>query len=1048
MRSKLLSIKNVIKLALLALFTLIIFREIILYHFPGFFQISYVTGGNYISFAYFMQFILELLFEILVIVLVGTALFGGKSASAESEQYTFNNIAFALSVSLPLIFLFNPIDGKRIAVDSFSRVIGQGVIANWDVKKVTSNFAIFFCLFAVTFGSALKSSNRYLRNAFNKEQEEANKACKVALSVNVGWLGYYIFTYFIYSEASNLYNIGTVLLLLLISFILLYNILKLNLSFKTYFLFLVCSLGMSYGCCAVFFRELEGGRTVAGIWFIMVTAVILVLKFGADKLKRLFQERMNYGIIFLFCAAIPLILSFYIEFINVLNQWGIFVAYPRKWFVIVILVLTSLVCLLARLFGKSNIKKDISEFIYTELIIGFSCMSTQLNLVNLVYANIFETANSGVLISDFLNYGKIPIVEHYGGHMLSYVIGGIFYGVINQDYPNAVYTMYNLATPILAVLFYKFMKTFTNREEAFLTSLFFPYELLWSYFGMAAMVLLAIAFYLKKCNWIRALLLWDIAAGCCLYRLDLGAVALESAVIVLVLYAIVKKEKKIIYDNLLGGGIAAIFYIVLWFILCLWKNISPLDRLREFIGISASNYTWAYSSIGKVSLVAFGWFYVFLPFLVIASGILLFLNKRIRTLFSEIELVIFVSLICIYFFNYARGLVRHSVVELGVTSECQMAMMIYIVVSILLARLLKDKALCVPFMAVFIVINSLIIGGNSYLNMSQLYQATNKIEPIVEGWSLSRFDRACEELFGEERYTYWENISNNQTIMDRTVRYETNEIEVYELEEAFSVLLNEDETFLDFVCRSFFYAAYGKEDPVYVSQTPSMLSNEFTQEQYIREIKDQYESIPIVIMPSLSKGIEGFDGVKNSTRYYKVVEYIYQNYRPLCMVNGYSLWCANDRYEDLSSKVQGVYEPIDWMYESNNHTFNLQKLPYIWANYDEKKAIDNIKVLDLLPVSENVFYIDNVEEIEKEKGNYLLISLSSNMDQDVIISAGNQSGSDLSSVTFSVCEGESSYLIRISSDYYWYNNLLDTFTIYVGGENGVINGSMSILEGD
>ena len=136
---------------------------------------------------------------------------------------------------------------------------------------------------------------------------------------------------------------------------------------------------------------------------------------------------------------------------------------------------------------------------------------------NLVYADIFETANSGVLISDFLRFGKIPVVEHYGGHMLSSVIGGILYGIVNQDYSGAAYTMYYLAAPIVAFLFYKFMQAHTSRETALLTTLFFPYDLLWSYFGMAAAAVLLLVYYLKGPNWKRALVLWGTVAGLCLY---------------------------------------------------------------------------------------------------------------------------------------------------------------------------------------------------------------------------------------------------------------------------------------------------------------------------------------------------------------------------------------------------------------------------------------------------------------------------------------------------------------------------------------------------
>lgn len=1049
MKSKILKRENIGKILILGLFLAVLTDKIVCYNFSNIFLTSGVTGEKYVSFPYFIQYFLEVIFIACVIGIMTLALFGEKASQEEfgPAKQIFPSVAFAFSVVLPLLFLFNPLDKERVSVDSFSRMIGVGIIGNWDVKKVINNFFLIFILAAGAFWAAYKCAEMYRHREFNDEQKQANRVCQAVLSVNMAWLGYYGFSYFFYREVNSPYHIGTVLLLLLTVFVLLYSLLKLECSFKNYFGLLIGLLGLSYGFCAVFFSEMAEGRTIAGIWFIMVVCTAIAIKLRGKRIRKLFCKRVNYQVLLLFGAAVPLILSFYIELINVLNQWGIFVAFPRRWFALTMGILLCLICLAARLLRQCNFKKDISGIAYMEMILGFSCMSLQLNLQNNVYADIFEAANSSVLISDFLHFGRIPIVEHYGGHMLSNVIGGILYGIVNQDYSGAVYTMYYLAYPIFAILFYKLVEMYTTKETAFLAALFFPYGTLWTYFGMAAMGTLALAHYLKKHNRVRALLLWAIVAGCCLYRLDLGAALLESCFVVIVAFAIAKKDKKIITDNILGGGAVAICCILIWCALCMWKGISPIGRVWEFVGISASNYIWAYASIGDPSRMAFGWFYIFLPLIEIACLVLLLSGKG-RTRFAEVELVMLIQLGCFYFFNYSRGLVRHSVNEIGVTSSCQMAILVYITMAAIIAMALRNRYLFMPLLSALIVVNLLIVGQTPHYTMPNLYHGTNKIAPMVESWSLSRDEREAEKLLGEDRLTCWEHIKINRTVAERTYLGESNEQEVYELKDALDLLLDEDETFLDFVCKSFFYAAYAREDPVYISQTPSMLSNEFTQEQYISQVRGQYDRIPIVIMPSNEKGNVGFDGVANHVRYYKAAEYIYQNYRPLCDANGYALWCANDRYEDLSLRLDGAYDLIDWMYESENHVFNLQSLPYIWANFDEKEACANPQICSMFPVSENTYYIDSVDEIEKSNGNYLLVFISSNMDQTVKISAGNEKHPDLSTFFFNVRRGEYCYLIRISSDYYWYNDFLDIFSMKAMGENGIINGSMTVLEGD
>lgn len=70
------------------------------------------------------------------------------------------------------------------------------------------------------------------------------------------------------------------------------------------------------------------------------------------------------------------------------------------------------------------------------------------------------------------------------------------------------------------------------------------------------------------------------------------------------------------------------------------------------------------------------------------------------------------------------------------------------------------------------------------------------------------------------------------------------------------------------------------------------------------------------------------------------------------------------------------------------------------------------------------------------------------MDQPVKISGGNEKKPRLSTFSFNVLRGEHYYLIRVSSDYYWYRNLLDVFSMEAMGENGAIKGSMTVLEGD
>ena len=69
----------------------------------------------------------------------------------------------------------------------------------------------------------------------------------------------------------------------------------------------------------------------------------------------------------------------------------------------------------------------------------------------------------------------------------------------------------------------------------------------------------------------------------------------------------------------------------------------------------------------------------------------------------------------------------------------------------------------------------------------------------------------------------------------------------------------------------------------------------------MEQIESKREQVPLALMPTIwMRGLEiEIDGIANNTRYYKVAEYIYQNYRPLCRVDNIAIWCSKERYQEL-----------------------------------------------------------------------------------------------------------------------------------------------------
>lgn len=98
--------------------------------------------------------------------------------------------------------------------------------------------------------------------------------------------------------------------------------------------------------------------------------------------------------------------------------------------------------------------KNWKTFTYPALIFGFVCSWQQIAVASERTVDLFETANSSILIGDFLNFGDIPIIEHYGGHMMTGVWEAFVYAILNKDFEGALFSPYaNYIAVVIVILF-------------------------------------------------------------------------------------------------------------------------------------------------------------------------------------------------------------------------------------------------------------------------------------------------------------------------------------------------------------------------------------------------------------------------------------------------------------------------------------------------------------------------------------------------------------------------------------------------------------------
>lgn len=329
----------------------------------------------------------------------------------------------------------------------------------------------------------------------------------------------------------------------------------------------------------------------------------------------------------------------------------------------------------------------------------------------------------------------------------------------------------------------------------------------------------------------------------------------------------------------------------------------------------------------------------------------------------------------------------------------------------------------------------IIVTGDIPVGNSSLY---NKAD---SGTDSAILEKDFSDMYGKLRVVYSENtqqfIQNIKAVLD--------------------TLLEDDETFIDFANATGLYALVDRSHPAYVSQMPALLTDEKSQEYFIKEVSGQ--RAPLVVM--------GVDNMK----YYKVAEWIYQNYVPLVHVAGLNIWCDKDRHDEylallkendvLSYDCYMISSGYDRDGEMNvayysyrgQHDYDMCDIPYLWANYDEKSAIEN-KEICVAAGKDDYYSFDGSQKVlldskDEYSGNYVKIICDAEQGGILKLSLYEK---DVQNISQYVCHlnlkpGENSYLVRVSMDYLWYDCDIDTMEVEFEQGAGQVK-TISVLAGD
>lgn len=977
-------------------------------------------------------------------------------------------IWWAVYLALSGSLLFSPLSEKSLRVENFKRVIGAGIIDNVDVARRIQNFNTWFLLFAVLFLAFYGLSGFILAKANEAEQNRMLDFIDhflVIANLNVILIGIQYFQNTGSDEKVFPYS-GMLCLGIFVSAVF-YLVSGLNryIELDEFAAIWMLAAGGSYPIVAVWNIGWREGKTLYATQIITVSLLFLMTflikrntKFH-DKIKNI------YTIFAVYAGILPFILSFYIEMINILNQYEVYVVKVRRYFIVLTLIGTGVCALLA---WKTRITKSYAwkRISYPFFVFGISCLSVQIPLESVYNAEIYESANYSVLISDFLNFGSIPLVEHYGGHMMQGVWEGILYALFNHDISGAIFSPYSIyLKPLLCVLFYFFMRNIWNQEMALIATLVIPFYSGWNYYGLGMLICLAVMAFIKKETYFRAWVIWFAVVWCALYRLDLGAAFGVATVIALIIYMIQKRQWSSIKKLFAMLICWIIFGCILWIVLCKIKGINAFERLDEFLMISFSNANWAYTGIGATNTLAFSWCYLFLPFLCIICILCLLVLTRYKERLSQSQWIILLIMGISYFANFSRSIVRHSLEEDATTSVIVWTS--YLFLASFFGVCFRNKKIILVLYMGLIIISSALIDGKCFTEESIISAEIAKTGEFLDSWK-----NPSEQ---ENGISYWQKVAQKGEPVQRVIWDENLNAEIIPYKVITDVLLEPNETFIDFINKTFLYSALGRQTPFYVSQSPMQISGEKAQELFIEEI----QGTPLVLMPVEANEwdhSDSTDGIANVYRYYKISEYIYQNYRPLCKYdNKFTVWCTLDNYNKYEKKIEdllkkNISETADitssitiigygydgpaetedgtYSYTGKFHNYAIRQLPQIWAEFDEKNAAENDEISSLTK-SGNIYTFNNIED-NKKQGNYLLIRLTSGAESgNITVTLGTNRGDGFAEryrYLITTSEGTHDYLIRVSTDYYWYTDSVNAVSVQSDVELSDV--SMSILAGD
>lgn len=784
------------------------------------------------------------------------------------------------------------------SVDDFSRIIGTALVQDYSVSKKISYFycslIIYLLLFVNIYFSARLAVLSNLRNDIRRLKAVADTLLIAGFSFLLiciyrkfsGQFGY-DFTYYVLKIA----------LIICLPAFYYWQRGRLTVADVRY---LLCAALFSFVLATdiVAYFDIKNVRVNFHVSFLCVALPLLALMISAKHTSKIDLKAWSARLVCLALIGAFLLILFSVLFetSNVLALYTDRFVNIKKIDHVIFYTVAALSLAGVFLLRKIKFRKRLASWAPLLFVCGAGLIQSQPSLLFHADVNIFESANFSLPVSDFLNFGKIPLFENFPGHGISGVLSAVIYGLLSHDHFGAQFVPWVgwLYGTVCIVVLFLLVKKLSNAFVAFCCALLLPYVLTnVGYYGIGLAALIPFTDYLRTYKRKYAITTALISLFLIAYRLDIGFAFFAAILLSFTALCLLRCEGafKAFKQLLLSYAIGILVILALFLLVCLLKDINPIFRMQQYLQIISSNVHWGYATLGNTETNAYPFFYFVVPVL---SCLCLLYALAKRAQLRTWELAVLLALLFAYYANLPRIMVRHSLAEYVSFMIPLWLWTVPIACSFALSKAASCRSFFILGLAVFALAASLVFQSSVSYGNATLANVAGRAEQISSEVRSETRKHDIAIAYGSGTRALYNDLGS------------PNAFHAAEIKALADLLLEPGETYFDFTNQNAAYALNGRESPVYITQSPSMLSGEGSQRALIKELEQKLDKVPLVLMPANEDWyfLMHLDGISNNIRHYLVAEWLYSHYRPLVSYNSFaSVWVLNSRYEEFRKKV-------------------------------------------------------------------------------------------------------------------------------------------------